>query len=269
VLHTERNFYGVLRVTRDPLGPFYRLVHGNTIHGRQSLEPTRRREPLSYYHRSGPLGQVFAVYNYRPAALNVGVVGLGVGSMAGYGLPGENWTFYEINPAVAKIARDTNYFSFLADCEAARWNIVLGDARLRLREAPDSGYGLLVIDAFSSDSIPLHLITREALQLYLSKLAPGGLLAFHISNRCLELEGVLGDLAKDARLLCHAQDEMDPGALNMAAGADQCHWLVMARRREDLGRIGRDSRWLPIASRKKPQVWTDDFSNIVSVFKWD
>ena len=134
---------------------------------------------------------------------------------------------------------------------------------------PPRKYGMLVVDAFSSDSIPLHLVTREALQLYLSKLAPAGLLVFHISNRCLELEGVLGDLAKDAGLICHARDEMDPGPAAMAAGADQCHWLVMARRAQDLGRMGRDSRWLPIRGPPQPQVWTDDFSNIISVFKWN
>lgn len=268
-LHTERNFFGVLRVTRDPLGGFYRLVHGNTTHGRQALDPARRREPLSYYHRSGPLGQVFEVYNRRPASPEVAVIGLGAGSMACYAQPNERWTFYEINPAVARIAQNTNYFSFLADCATTNRSVVLGDARLRLRDAPDASYGLLVVDAFSSDSIPLHLITREALALYLSKLAPGGLLVFHISNRCLELSGVLSDLARDAGLLCHTHDELDPSRQELAEGADQSHWLMMARTKADLGRIWRDSRWLPLEGRRKPEVWTDDFSNIVSVFKWD
>lgn len=267
-LRAERNFFGVLRVTRDPLGPFYRLVHGNTIHGRQWIDSERRREPLSYYHCRGPLGQVFDVFSARPASTNVGVIGLGTGAMAGYAKPGEKWTFYEINPAVLDIANDTNYFTFLSSCPAGQIDVILGDARLRLRDAAPHQYGLLVLDAFSSDSIPLHLVTREALQLYLSKLAPGGLLAFHISNRCLELEEVLGDLAKDANLVCHAHDEVDIAAADLAEGKDQSHWLVMARTRDDLGRLARDARWLPIKGRPHSQIWTDDFSNLLSVFKW-
>jgi len=138
-----------------------------------------------------------------------------------------------------------------------------------LREATPARYGLLVLDAFSSDAIPLHLVTREALQLYVSKLAPGGLLVFHISNRCLDLEGVLGDLASDAHLVCTSQDETEPDAREIAAGKDQSHWLVMARRLEDFGRLRRDARWLPVSARARPQVWTDDFSNIISVFRWN
>ena len=268
-LLVERNFFGVLRVTQDPLGRFHRLVHGNTIHGRQWIDPARQQEPLSYYHRGGPLGQVFDIYRSHPAAAEVAVVGLGAGSMAAYAQPGERWSFYEINPAVVDTARDTNYFTFLSGCRADHLEIVLGDARLRLQEAPAHHFGLLVLDAFSSDAIPMHLITREALALYLMKLAPDGLLVFHISNRVLELEGVLGDLARDADLVCHAQDEGEPSALELVEGKDQSHWLVMARRREDLGRLTRDSRWLPIRGRSPTQVWTDDFSNILSVFHWE
>lgn len=269
LLRVERNFFGLLKVTQDPIGPFYRLVHGNTIHGRQWIDAGRRSEALSYYHCTGPLGQIMEVYRARPATTNVGVVGLGVGSMAAYAGAKENWTFYEINPAVVRIATDTNYFTFLRDCQAGRPTVVLGDARLRLRAAPPHQYGLLILDAFSSDAIPMHLITREALALYLQKLAPGGVLAFHISNRSLELEGVLGDLAADANLVCHAQDEVDPNAKELAQGKDQSHWLVMARERADLGRLTRDSRWLPIRGRLQPQVWSDDFSNILSVFNWN
>ncbi len=268
-LRMERNFFGVLKVTVDPIGPYFRLVHGNTIHGRQAMDPARRREALSYYHCTGPLGQVFAAYQGHPARTNVGVIGLGAGSMACYAKSTESWTFYEINPAVAMIAKDARYFTFLKECQAGQLEVLLGDARLRLREAPDGHYGLLVIDAFSSDSIPMHLVTREALALYLSKLAPNGLLAFHISNRLVELEGVLGDLAKDANLVCHAHDEMDSSADELALGKDQSHWLVMSRRREDLGRIARDSRWLPIRGHASGSVWTDDFSNLLGAIKWN
>lgn len=268
-LHLERNFYGVLRVTRDPVGPFVRLVHGNTIHGRQSTDSAQRCEPLSYYHRTGPLGRVIDVFRAGKAAANVAAVGLGAGSMACYARVSERWTFYEINPAVVRIAMDTNYFTLMSDCAAGPVQVVLGDARLRLKEAPAHHYGLIVLDAFSSDSIPLHLITREALQLYVSKLAPGGMLAFHISNRTLDLENVLGDLAADARLVCHSYEELDVRPFESAEGKDPSHWLVMARQKEDLGAVVKDGRWLPIRGRPNARVWTDDFSNIISVFHWD
>jgi hypothetical protein len=124
------------------------------------------------------------------------------------------------------------------------------------------------LDAFSSDAIPVHLMTREAIELYLSKLEPHGMIAFHISNRCLELEPVLGGLAKCLGLYCTGQDENDPSPAEMAEGKDQSHWVVLARQREDVGRLVRDSRWLPVRVGKDAQVWTDDFSNLLSVFRW-
>src|SRR5439155_6829326 len=151
--------------------------HGNTVHGRQSVEPDRRREPLTYYHPTGPIGQVFAAFSGAAAKSQVGVVGLGTGSLAAYGASGQQFTYYEIDPAVDRLAHDTRYFTFVHD-SPARVEVILGDARLTLADAPPRQYGLLVIDAFSSDAIPLHLLTREALQLYLDKLADDGLLAF-------------------------------------------------------------------------------------------
>jgi spermidine synthase len=268
-VHADRNFFGVLRVTRDAQGRFRRLVHGNTVHGRQFIDAARQGEPLSYYHRTGPLGQIFQAFNARPAATNVAVIGLGAGSMAAYATPRQRWSYYEINPAVIRIASDTNFFSFLAKSSAASMEMIAGDARLRLREAPTGHYDLIVLDAFSSDSIPVHLITREALDLYLAKLANGGLLAFHISNRCLELEPIVGDLAANAGLTCVAFDDMNVSAEDVANGKDQSHWVMMARAKEDLGKLVRDSRWLPVKSRPIPEVWSDDFSNILSVLKWN
>jgi len=268
-LHAERNFFGVLRVTSDPNGMFHRLVHGNTVHGRQFVNVSRRCEPLSYYHRTGPLGQLFAIFDTRTNKSNIAVIGLGAGSMASYATPRQTWTFYEINPAVIALARNTNYFSFLTDCLSAKAEMIVGDARLRLRHAANQSYDLLVVDAFSSDAIPMHLITREALDLYLSKLADGGLLAFHISNRNLNLEPVLGALAKNARLVCYANDENEPSVEEQADGKDQSHWIIMARRRENLGKLVRDSRWIPVSVAKDAKIWTDDFSDIVSVFKWE
>ncbi len=266
VLLTERNFFGVLRVTEDANGQYHQLVHGNTLHGRQSLEPARQAEPLSYYHASGPIGQVFEMFRARlsESTADVAVVGLGAGSLACYATPSQEWTFYEIDPAVERIARDTRYFTFLKLSTAKTLHVVLGDARLRLREAPDHRYRLIVVDAFSSDSIPVHLITREAFHLYLAKLAEGGLLAFHISNRRLDLEPVMANLAQDAHLAALCQKDL----LGGPPGKEASDWVVMARRMEDLELLPADHRWHPLTPRAGTRVWTDDFSNILSVLKW-
>ncbi len=266
-LYQVRNFYGTLRVTLNSSEGSRRLHHGSTIHGRQFIDPTRRCEPLSYYHRTGPLGAVLEVFNAAPAAPNVAVVGLGTGATVAYTRPEQHWTFYEINPAVLSIARDSRFFSYLQDCNlsGAPVETILGDARLRLQEAPNNHYGLIVLDAFSSDAIPLHLLTREALDIYLSKLASGGLLAFHISNRHLSLHPVLGDLAQERGLTAFIFDDTkhDP-----ASGKDASEWVVVARRADDLGALLEDKRWTPLKGRAAPEIWTDDFSDIISVFKW-
>ncbi|MBI3413758.1 MAG: fused MFS/spermidine synthase [Verrucomicrobia bacterium] len=267
-LHVARSFFGVSRVTLDLSGRFHRLVHGNTLHGLQFIDPARRHEPLAYYHRNGPLGQVFQVYNARPASPRVAVVGLGSGATAAYAQTNQAWTFYEIDPVVVRIARDTNYFSFLADCAAEKMNIELGDARLRLQHAAAAQFGLIVLDAFSSDAIPVHLLTREALQLYLSKLAPGGLIAIHISNRCLDLEPVLRALADDARLASAEYDEDVVPAAAEAEGKFASQWVVLARKRDDFGLLNRNARWVQLTRRADLPVWTDDFSNLLSIFRW-
>jgi hypothetical protein len=269
ILHAERNFFGVLRVTTDATGTFHRLIHGNTVHGRQFIGPARRCEPLSYYHKTGPLGQIFDVFQAKPKSSTIAVVGLGAGSMACYATARQTWTFYEINPAVIRLALDTNYFTFVKECSSAKTEMVAGDARLQLRNAPNGSYDLIVLDAFSSDAIPVHLITREALDIYLSKLATGGMIAFHISNRCLSLEPVLGALAMSAHLVCHGNDENEPSSAEQADGKDQSHWVIMARQREDLGKLAKDARWAPVSAPKNARIWTDDFSDILSVFKWE
>jgi hypothetical protein len=164
-LYRERSFFGVLRVAHDPTGQYRQLIHGTTLHGQQSLDPARRDEPLTYYHRTGPAGQVLEVFQQRPAKPSVGVVGLGAGSLACYARAEQDWTFYEIDPSVERIARDPRFFTYLQDCRAGGLRVVLGDARLRLREEPDRRHGLIILDAFSSDAIPIHLLTREALGL--------------------------------------------------------------------------------------------------------
>jgi hypothetical protein len=267
-VHAERSFFGTLRVSLADSRETMRLYHGSTLHGRQYTDPARECEPLSYYHRSGPLGTIFAAYEARAGASpNVAVVGLGTGASAAYSKAGQLWTFYEIDPAVARIAQDSLYFTYLSRCAAAPTRVVLGDARIRLREAPPASYGLLVLDAFSSDAVPAHLLTREALDLYLSKLAPGGLIAYHTSNRTLELERVVAGLAREAGLAGRVFDDADtqPGL-----GKEPSEWVIVARRPEDLGPIGDDMHWQPLDATGGPAgvVWRDDFSNILSVFKW-
>jgi hypothetical protein len=267
-LCVERNFFGVLRVTVDPERKFRQLIHSSTIHGRESLDSSRAGEPLAYYHRSGPLGQIMTVYSAAPAATRVAIIGLGAGSMASYAMATQDWTFYEIDPAVERIARDTRYFSFLAGCAARELRIELGDARLRMREAPNGRYGLIVLDAFSSDSIPMHLITREALQLYMAKLNDNGVLAFHISNRRLNLRPAIANLAHDAGLVCLARADTAMTPEEQAGGKQASDWAVMARRKHDLGSLASDARWqqLPLVARHG--VWTDDFCNIFSALRW-
>jgi len=267
-LHVERNFFGVARVTLGQAGTVHYFVHGNTLHGQEFVDPGHQCEPLAYYHRSGPLGEIFNCFQRRRASSRVAVVGLGAGATACYAEPMEQWTFYELDPAVVRIARNTNYFCYLTHCAKTEVRVILGDARLRLKEAAPRYYGLIVLDAFSSDAIPVHLLTREALALYLSKLADGGLLVFHISNRYVDLEPVLADLAAQAKLVSRQRDDWNISPEESAKGKEESHWVVLARGDNDLGYLLRKARWLPLEGRSPPQVWTDDFSNLLGVFKW-
>jgi SAM-dependent methyltransferase len=266
-VYQERSFFGIHRVCEDAAGTQYQLVHGNTFHGLQFRDPQRARQPLLYYYRTGPIGQLFATFSGKDAKPEVAVVGLGAGSLAAYGEAGQRFTYYEIDPSVLHIARDAGYFTFLRDSKADV-RVILGDARLTLRGAPDHCYGILVIDAFSSDAIPLHLLTREALDLYKEKLAPNGILAFNISNRYLDLEPVLGALAQDAGLLCWAQADRELSDEEKKAGKAPSQWVLMAVHETDVGQL-RNGPWQVVKRQKKPAVWTDDFSNIFSVFKWE
>ena len=267
LIHAERSFFGVSRVTRDPSERFQVLLHGTTLHGMQSLDQTRRLEPLTYFTRSGPLGQLFAALGGGPLTRRVAVVGLGAGSVACHGRAGERWTFYEIDPVVERIARDPLYFTFLRDC-APTLDVVMGDARLSLRAAPDGEYGLIVLDAYSSDAPPMHLITREAVLLYRAKLAPGGLLVFNISNRHLELEPVLGAVAHTTGLVALAQDDPVVHDAAWQEGKRPSQWVVMARQPADLGPLTRDARWRPAVAPPGARPWTDDFNSLLGAFRW-
>jgi hypothetical protein len=259
-LATERNFFGVWRVTTSSSEDFRRLYHGSTVHGVQMKDEARKCEPMSYYHRSGPLGQVFDVYNSKPANLPVAATGLGSGTIGTYSLPGQQWDFYDIDPAIVRIASEPSYFTYISDCTKGSYRMILGDARLKLREAPAGKYGLLIMDAFSSDSVPAHLLTTEAMDLYLGKLSADGMIAFHISNRYLNLEPLLSGLSKRAGLSAFVRRDSE----RTVTGKYPSTWVVMAHNDASLGSITSDSRWTRLQG---DIVWTDDFSNILSLLK--
>jgi len=267
MLHTERNFFGVLRVKYDPRLNTNILIHGLTNHGMQSRDPSRRDQPMNYFHPTGPIGQVFENFENDPSKKEIGIIGLGIGALACYGREDQRITYYEIDPAVERLARDTRYFTFLENSKADI-DVILGDARLKLADAPRWHYDLLIFDAFSSDAIPIHLITREALGLYLEKLAEHGVLALHISNYYVDLKPVLGNLARDAGVVCRIQEDLRIAGEQRREGKSPSVWVVMARRSEDLSGLLDDPRWKPLPQEPAARLWTDNFSNILGVIKW-
>jgi len=272
VQYTNRSFFGVHWVVDDPkMGR--QLLNGTTKHGLQSLEPERRCEPLSYYWRGGPLGQVFDSFEPPESTNRVAVVGLGAGATVCYRDAGYRFTFYEIDPMVKEIAESPGLFTYLSDCGRGAYEIVLGDGRLKLAEAPDAAYAMIVFDAFSSDSIPMHLLTREALAMYLDKLAPGGLLVFHVSNRHLDLDPVLAALAADAGLVCLKGDDVNYFKTNtdekLLSGKMLSRYVVLARERDDVRDLAARSSWRTLYPRKDFPVWTDDYSSLLGILRED
>lgn len=264
----DRSFFGTHRVTLDPTGQYRMLVHGNTVHGQQALSPARRHEPLTYYHRTAPIGKVFEALqaNYRLG--RVGVVGLGAGALCCYAQPGQEWTFFEIDSVVVTIACHSGLFTFWQDC-AVRPELVEGDARLMLARS-SARFDLLVIDAFSSDAVPIHLLTREALALYREHLTENGVLALNVSNRYLDLVTLLGDLAADARpaMACYVMEDRDLGDDERAAGKAPSQWVVLARDRKALAPVLRSGNWIAVKPRPGGPIWTDAYSNILGILKF-
>ncbi len=213
----ERSFFGVYRVLNNPSKGVRTLEHGRTVHGAQSLAESERLDPLTYYHRHGPAGDVFSLtLPGRLPRRSVAVVGLGVGSMACYGREHDSWTFYEIDPLVARIAADTARFTLLRDCPPST-RVVFGDARLKIAAAPASAYDILVIDAFSSDAIPVHLMTREAFREYFRVLRRDGVLAVHISNTHVDLEPLAGALVRELGVVGRVRHDMGFGFCDVDA----------------------------------------------------
>ena len=263
VIFQERSFFGVLKVKHLDDGRRTVLVHGTTIHGAEFVDPALQRESLMYYHRAGPVGQFFGSIR---GVRTVGVIGLGTGALACYRTAGQEWTFYEIDEAVERVALNTTYFHYLQDCGADA-HVVLGDGRLSIQARPDSYYDLIVVDAFSSDSIPLHLMTREAMLLYLSKLSPHGVILFHVSNLYLRLAPVVASVVHSVDAV--ARDEtFQPSADELKDGASLSEWIAIARNDADLTFLDREPRWKPLIADPHARPWTDDFSNVVSAIVW-
>ncbi len=253
-----RNFYGTLRVFDNADRTWRSLAHGTILHGGQYLDPARARQPLTYYGADSGVGLAFASLPARPR--RVGVVGLGAGSLAVYGRAGDRLRFYEINPLVETFARRD--FTFLRDCPGAV-EVVPGDARLSLEREPPQGYDLLAVDAFSSDAIPVHLLTREAFALYLRHLAPGGYLAVHISNHYLDLQPVVRAAALDLGLAARVVDtdgDEDRGVYGST-------WIVLARSEAAFGTPPFTASEDVEPLDAKPLAWRDDFSNLFQVLK--
>ena len=264
VLKAERNFFGIIRVVKEDKPPMMTMYHGTTNHGSQSLDEAKKLIPQTYYFPGSPLTQVFQFPAVKRAGANLSVLGLGTGAISCMARKGQNFTYYEIDPAVERMARDESLFSFMRDCPPTI-KIVLGDGRLTLQKMPNASQDLLVMDAFTSDAVPVHLLTREALAMYLTKLKSDGVLVYHISNRYLDLEPVLAGLAADAGLAAFIQEYDAPASDPAAFGST---WVVMARPGPSADHIRDDGRWRELKSTVKTRLWTDNYSNIFTALKW-
>lgn len=289
-LYRDRDFFGIIEVRHDPRQHTYSLWHGSTLHGEELRSPGRPPEPVAYYHASGPLADAFRTLP-QARGRRVAVIGLGAGCLAAFGHARQHMTFYEIDPAVLQASE--HYFGFLKSCQAS-WEVVLGDGRLRMNDAPDGSYDLIILDAFSSDAVPVHLITREAFQMYFRKLTSNGVILVNITNRYLDLRPVLGNLGRALGVTGrYRKDVGNPFPLKVSST-----WAVLARRPSDLDTLPTVSHWSwernelaflavpggpaaaaaelvtrfcgpwqPLPTDGAVGVWRDDYSNLLSVFR--
>lgn len=267
IVETRRGFFGVHKVALSPDGRFRLLYHGTTLHGAESIADEdgsagERPEPLTYYHDKGPLYQAIAETRRAKGGFDkVGIIGLGSGSLACWRQPSEAWRYFEIDPIVADIASDPAYFSFLSAC-SPDLPIVLGDARLTVADEADASYDMLVVDAFSSDSIPVHLMTREAFEMYLSKLRPDGVIAMHISNRNMDLAPALAAIGTALGLttLIHEVVQTESIEVSFKSGA---RVVVFGRDAGDVEALAALPGWQALEPTIGVAEWTDDYSNIL------
>jgi hypothetical protein len=271
-LFQQRSFFGVLSVRETVIADehgqpekVHELYHGTTKHGAERLISSQLTTPLTYYSRPGPIGQLFSVFDSENSHWTIGAVGLGAGALACYAKPEQLWHFYEIDPLVVSVARNPQWFSYLSRCNKTA-EMVIGDARLSLQQEPDGHFDLLMMDAFSSDAVPTHLLTQEAMALYLRKLNDNGLLAFHITNRHLALKKVFADHVNRMHLAALLQEYVPTDAAPLLVSTD---WVVIAKRPERLLALqqSRLGHWQKLPVSLGMQPWTDDFSYIFGIWK--
>jgi hypothetical protein len=265
-VETVRSFFGVHKIVVTPRGQYHVLMHGTTIHGAQKYlnddgSPIKGRpEPITYYHRDGGIGQAITAIRERKAApLRVAVIGVGAGTLTCASEPGETWKFFEIDQTMVDTARDPKYFSYIRNCEPDV-KPVIGDARLTFAKEPDGVYDLIIVDAYSSDAIPIHLATEEAMKIYKSKLAPQGAVVMHISNRHLELESVVVGIADANDLKSWVYDEDSGRDDDYIFSTDV---VVSARDEADVGTLASSDKWAETEPTDGQRNWTDDYSNIL------
>jgi len=260
---TVRSFFGVHKIVVTPGGQYHVLMHGTTIHGAQKFlnddgsPVTGRPEPITYYYRDGGIGQAIAAIRERKGApLRVAVIGVGAGTLTCAAEPGEDWKFFEIDQTMVDTARDPKYFTYIRDCDPD-FRPVIGDARLTFAKEPDGIYDVIVVDAYSSDAIPIHLATKEAMEIYKSKLAPQGAVVMHVSNRHLALSGVAAGIAGSNNLkswVCSVSSDLDDDYIFSTTV------VVSARDEDDVGALAASENCTP---ENEGEVWTDDYSNIL------
>jgi hypothetical protein len=265
-VETVRSFFGVHKIVVTPNGQYHVLMHGTTIHGAQKFQNNDgtqvagRPEPITYYHKDGGIGQAIAAVRERKGApLRVAVIGLGSGTLTCASEPGETWKFFEIDQSMVDTARDPKYFTYIRNCEPDL-KPVIGDARLTFAKEPDGIYDLIIVDAYSSDAIPIHLATQEAMKIYKDKLAPQGAVVMHVSNRHLELSSVIVGIAEANDLQSWVYSE-DSGRDNEYIFATSV--VVCARDEADVGKLASSDVWALTEADEKQRVWTDDYSNVL------
>jgi hypothetical protein len=265
-VETVRSFFGVHKIVVTPNGQYHVLMHGTTIHGAEKFQNndgtpvTGKPEPISYYHKDGGIGQAISAIRARKGGpLRVAVIGLGSGSLTCASEPGEDWKFFEIDQSMVDTARDPKYFTFIQNCEPDL-KPVIGDARLTFAKEPDGIYDLIIVDAYSSDAIPIHLATEEAMEIYKQKLAPQGAVVMHVSNRHLELASVVVGIADANDLKSWVYSE-DSGRDNEYIFSTSV--VVSAREEADVGALASLDKWALTEAEDHQRVWTDDYSNVL------
>lgn len=262
ITHQDRSFFGVIKIVDANNGQRI-LLHGTTNHGTQALDEKHRMTPMSYYSTVSPVYDAFTLLNKREGTQNIAVMGLGIGVTACYKKKDRHFDFFEIDPKVAQIAEDPKYFTFLSDC-GSPYEIILGDGRLTLRNMPDNYYDLILLDAFSSDNIPIHLLTLEAIELYFKKLKKDGILIFNISNNYLDIEPVLAKAAGHMNLAGYARLSDDGKIEGTEFQYYPAHFLILSRS-DTLSEALEVKGWTRAEPRDGVNLWTDQYSNIFSV----